>query len=1505
MDLKNRSKKELVDEIERLRSELDYFKKSGKSSLDTCNNKTERCCESDGCRILQRAVDQSQLSIVITDINGDVEYANPKAAESTCYSIDELTGKNIRMLKSGLAPENEFEDMWETISSGNVWIGVFENKKKNGEIFTEKATVAPVFGENGTVSNYIAIKEDITLQKNAERDASLFRSIVENANYGTVITDMEGRIVYANEAMAAMHGFEKDELTNKKLSVFHNHEQIDDVLVLLHEMVEKGSFLSREVWHSHKSGSVFPTLMSANTLYSDDGFPLYLSASAIDITEIKAAEDALKKIETNLNYAQQVAMMGSWETEFDTDRFYWSDNCYRILGMEPQQPGVKGNDFIDLIHPDDRGIYDEMFAFCTRMRMPINREFRILLPDGTLKWVSSYVVPTIEHKRLVGLNGVVLDITEKKIVEEAIKASEAELKYAQKIARMGSWEFDLVTGKYTWSENNYHLTGVPKDFEISVDFFRSMVHPEDLSLLDSQVEYLLTHQSPVTMDIRLILPKGNVVWIQNDIMPVIKDEQMVAMKGVCIDITERKSTETEIVELNVGLEQKVSERTAQLENINRSLKEEIAERKRVEDALAKSEYQYRSVVENINEIIFRTDTLGKLIFLNKAWETVTSFVSSESIGRQIFNYAIDEDRPLLTDLFKSLLKREKQFFRKELRFRTRGGGFCWLEVYAKPALDAENMINGIYGTLQDITERKMGENFEKEMLLLSAQLTAVGSAKIESSINIALERIGSLLHADRSYVFEFDHNQKVMSNTYEWCSDGICPEIENLKNIPIDTLPVWLDLFYRNEEVIIESVGNLPEDRTVERKILENQGIQSLITLPLLNEKKLIGFVGIDSVKGERKYTSAEINILRIWSSMLASLINNRNSEILLEQTRQNFEIFFNTIDELLWVMDASGNIIHFNNTVSARLGYDCDDLINKSISIVHPESTRKDAESIICEMISGNEVTCSLPLITKSGNLIPVETRIKHGFWNDKPAIFGVSKDFTQIQLSEQKFSSAFRANSALMAITKVGDNTFLDVNSAFLNTLGFSREEVIGKSNDDLKIYDEDDLDRRIKECVANDRPVRDIELTITSKNGAALTILLTSEVISIGSENCILTVAVNITDRKQAEELLQRNKSLLEMMSNSSPFGYLLVDNKNGCILYFNTRFCQIWEVEELEVPMGQGLLLNDELLKRCIDKLESPEQISQTVGDLRIPSNKEVVSDELRLKSGKIIHRYTMQLSGAEDKYFGRFYIFEDVTESKLRETELKNARREAEVANSAKSEFLSRMSHELRTPLNSILGFAQLLELSEPTKIQQKGISHILQSGRHLLDLINEVLDISRIESGRIQTAPEAVELKPLLDEMFDIIKPIALTRNISLLYNNPDGNPLFIWVDRQRIKQVLLNLLNNAVKYNKQNGAIEVSARLITAAAPESSVVHIDVADTGLGIPDDDIPKIFMPFERASAAHTNIEGTGLGLSVSKKMIEAMDGRIGVESVKGVGSTFWIEVPVAVIGKVLF
>jgi PAS domain S-box-containing protein len=250
------------------------------------------------------------------------------------------------------------------------------------------------------------------------------------------------------------------------------------------------------------------------------------------------------------------------------------------------------------------------------------------------------------------------------------------------------------------------------------------------------------------------------------------------------------------------------------------------------------------------------------------------------------------------------------------------------------------------------------------------------------------------------------------------------------------------------------------------------------------------------------------------------------------------------------------------------------------------------------------------------------------------------------------------------------------------------------------------------------------------------------------------------------------------------------------------------------------------------------------------------------------------------------------VIRDVTERRRAEDALRAAREAAEAASRAKSEFLSRMSHELRTPLNAILGFGQLMELEACTETQTENADHILKAGRHLLSLINEVLDITGIEAGRLHISAEAVRVADVVDEVLALIGPLTSARGVTLSVDRHGIGEQYVRADRQRLTQVLLNLVANAVKYNRAGGSAAIG--FVTEAGRSRIVVK----DTGYGMAPEKLARLFTPFDRLGAEATGVEGTGLGLALSKSLAEAMGATIEVESMADVGSTFSIDLPSA-------
>ncbi|HXC19450.1 MAG TPA: PAS domain S-box protein [Acidimicrobiales bacterium] len=305
-------------------------------------------------------------------------------------------------------------------------------------------------------------------------------------------------------------------------------------------------------------------------------------------------------------------------------------------------------------------------------------------------------------------------------------------------------------------------------------------------------------------------------------------------------------------------------------------------------------------------------------------------------------------------------------------------------------------------------------------------------------------------------------------------------------------------------------------------------------------------------------------------------------------------------------------------------------------------------------------------------------------------------------------------------------------------------------------------------------------------------------------------------------------------------------------------------------------------------------DDQSMIAEVLGRLFAKGSDESVSYRFRAHHADghwlIIETHGRRLDDEDGQSPRAVLVSRDVTEAVAFEEALAAAKEEAERANAAKSEFMSRMSHELRTPLNSVLGFAQILQMELQSKEDLELVDHVFKSGQHLLTLINEVLDISRVESGNIGLAPEPVHLHALVHECLDIIGPQAKEREVGISHS--DSFDYVVMADHLRLKQVILNLLSNAIKYNRSHGSVTLHCET------RSLFVRFSVSDTGFGIAPELRERLFTAFDRLDAESRGIEGTGLGLTLSKTLIEAMGGTLGFETVVDEGSIFWFELPLS-------
>ena len=387
-----------------------------------------------------------------------------------------------------------------------------------------------------------------------------------------------------------------------------------------------------------------------------------------------------------------------------------------------------------------------------------------------------------------------------------------------------------------------------------------------------------------------------------------------------------------------------------------------------------------------------------------------------------------------------------------------------------------------------------------------------------------------------------------------------------------------------------------------------------------------------------------------------------------------------------------------------------------------------------------------------------------------------------------------------------------------------------------------------------------------------------------------------ASDVTNRKHAQEALRQSEDRFKILFELGPVAMYTVDAA-GTIQEFNRNAVIMWGREPTRGDSCERYCGAYRIYSPNGELISHAENSVAAVLNGLVPFAQDVEAILERLDGSKVhVIANVVPLKNNNNEIIGALSCSVDITDRKkvedvlyINNMELLLAKLAAETANSAKSEFLSRMSHELRTPLNAILGFAQLLQISQPaiSEMQRSNVAQILHGGWHLLELINDILDLAQIESGQQNLVLEPVSIDQIMQESKDLLHQQAVQYNVNLQLKTLNCH-LHILADKTRLKQIFINLLSNAIKYNKKDGTVTMEC------SQKDDNLRISVKDTGNGLTSEELTQLFQPFNRLNKQFSAIEGTGIGLVVSKKLVELMQGTIGVDSTVGIGSVFWVE-----------
>ena len=1044
---------------------------------------------------------------------------------------------------------------------------------------------------------------------------------------------------------------------------------------------------------------------------------------------------------------------------------------------------------------------------------------------------------------------VVIDITEKKRAEMAFQQSEQRFQDVALASADWVWEVDEQARYIYASRSVEQILGYTIEEILGKTPF-DLMPPDEAKRVGREFQDIAARKAPFRNLVNANRHKsGSLRHLLSTGIPVFGSQgQLCGYRGMDRDITGQKLMEDELHRAKETLEQRVMERTEELTQIS--------------EKLIQATYEWRSTFDTIPDLIATIDTGHRITRVNRAMANALQLAPQKALGLTCYRHVHGTDAPPPFCVHAQLLA-DGQEHSAEI-YEERLGG--WFQFSASPLHDEAGRLTGSVHVVHDITALK---HHEQELQSSEAKYRQLHESLMDAFAKVDLQ--GNIIESNQVY-------RELVGYSAE--------ELAHLTYADL-TPPDW---HAREVQLVEEEVLQHGHSGIYEKEYIRKDG--AIIPIELRT------FL-IRDANGQPE---------AMWA-IIRDISARKQMEQSLRESRALLEAIIEGTSDAVYVKDLEGRYRLFNLAAARFTGKRPDEILGRDDTFLFSAAEARTVMAGDRQVLAGRRVQTYQEIFTTTSGAATIFQAVKGPLFDaagQVTGLFGIARDITLLTVAEEKlrqseyrYKTLFNASPVPQAIND-GDMNITSLNPAFIRTFGYTREDIPTLEAWWTSAYPDRAYREQIVEAwgahleqVRRDGTAFEpLEARIRGKDGVDRTVVAVATLLGEAMAEDHLVTLFDITERTQAEAALRCSQAFLESVIEQSPLTMWISDDQ-GTLLRVNQAFRNQFKVSDDEV-VGIYNIFDDSL---AAEQGVMPQ--IRDVFDQGRTAHFTLDYDTSQLRNVRLEHqtRATLDVTispvlDATGKVTNAIIQHLDISALQQMAEELTVAKLAAEAANQAKSEFLANMSHEIRTPMNAIIGLGHLALQTALTSRQQDYLTKITISAEGLLRLLNDLLDLSKVEAGKLELEEVTFELQPILERLLGVVGVGAAAKGVRLLLTNDRQTPEYLVGDPLRLEQILLNLLGNAVKFTP-TGEVELTVRPLPTEGNRVTL-EFSVRDTGIGLTLEQAGSIFEAFTQADGSTTrHYGGTGLGLTICRRLVELLGGTIRVESEPGVGSTFTV------------